>query len=141
MTINVVVVDGGKLPEGVEFPPLEAAKYGWEQYLQLENDDIAERCWRADILVALSSAIIRANLVKMPRLKLLITAGEACRRLDQAAAQQQGVEFLAFPHAEYGEAGKAQDICDRISKEPLINSPANAGIQGIENSGSRHSPG
>ncbi len=33
MTINTVVTDSAKLPEGVEFPPLETAKYGWEQYL------------------------------------------------------------------------------------------------------------
>jgi len=115
MTINVVVVDGGKLPAGVEFPPLETAKYGWEQYLQLDADDIAVRCWRADIVVVLSCAIKRANMEKMPRLKLLIIAGEACGRLDQVAARQQGIELLAFPEAEYSEPGEAQDMCNRIS--------------------------
>ena len=33
MTINSVVVDSAKLPEGVDFPPLETAKIAWEQYL------------------------------------------------------------------------------------------------------------
>ncbi len=33
MTINIVVIDSGKLPEGVDFPPLETAKYAWEQRL------------------------------------------------------------------------------------------------------------
>ena len=116
MTINVVVIDGGKLPEGVEFPPLETAKFGWEQHLQLDDDEVAERCWRADILVVLSSAIKRANIEKLPRLKLLIMAGGACRQLDQVAAQEQGVELLAFPDAKYSEPGEARDMCNRISK-------------------------
>ncbi len=33
MTINIVVIDSGKLPGGVDFPPLETAKYTWEQRL------------------------------------------------------------------------------------------------------------
>ena len=33
MTINSVVVDSAKLPEGVGFPPLGTAKTAWEQYL------------------------------------------------------------------------------------------------------------
>ncbi len=116
MTIHVVVVDSANLPESVEFPPLETVKYSWEQYLQLDDADIAVRCWRADILVVLSSAINRESLEKMPRIKLLITAGEACRQLDQAAAQEQGVELLAFPEAKYSEPDEAQDMCNRISK-------------------------
>ena len=116
MTINVVVVDSAKLPKGVEFPPLDTAKYGWEQYLQLDDEDIAVHCWRADILVALSSVINSARFDKMPRLKLLIVAGEACRLLDQEAAQKQGVELLAFPDEKYAEPDEARDLCKRISK-------------------------
>ena len=55
MAIKVVVVDGAQLPAGVDFPPLDAAKYGWEQYPALTEEDIAERCWRADIVVALAT--------------------------------------------------------------------------------------
>jgi len=116
MAINIVVADAAGLPEGVEFPPLETVKYGWEQYPQLDDDDIAMRCWRADILVMLSTAIDRVHLEKMPRLKLLIIAGDACRQLDQAAALDQGVELLAFPDAKFGEQGAAQVVCNRIAK-------------------------
>ena len=116
MAINIVVVDSVKLPEGVEFPSLKTVKYSWEQYLQLDDEDIAVRCWRADILVVLSTAINRAHLDKMPRLKLLIVANEACRRLDQAAAEEQGVELLAFPDTTYSDPEAAQDLCNRISK-------------------------
>ena len=116
MTIKVVVVDSAQLPAGVEFPPLEAAKYGWEQYPALTGEDIAERCWRADIVVALASAIELTALEKMPRLKLLIVAAEACRPLDQNAVQKCGVELLTFPSAQCRESAGAQDLCRRIAQ-------------------------
>jgi len=115
MTINVAVVDSAELPEGVEFPPLEAAKYSWEQYRKLDDEEITVRCWRADILVVLSTAITRKQLEKLPRLKLIITAGEGCGLLDQAAAQAQGVELLAFPDDGCSASEQAQDLCRRIS--------------------------
>ena len=31
MAIKVVVLDSRLLPTGVDFPPLDADKYGWEQ--------------------------------------------------------------------------------------------------------------
>ena len=116
MTIKVVVLDAAQLPAGVEFPPLETAQYGWEQYPGLAGDEIAERCWRADIVVSLSTAIDRTNLEKMQRLKLLVCAAQSCQQLDQGAARQQGVELLAFPEARFGRADEAQDLCQRISQ-------------------------
>lgn len=114
MAIKVVVVDSAQLPAGVDFPPLDTPKYGWEQYPALSDDDLAERCWRADILVSLSTAISTKNLEKMPRLKLLIAAGEACQHLDEQTAQRLGVELLAFPEAQTDSRADAQDLCNRI---------------------------
>lgn len=115
MTMNVAVVDGAQLPAGVEFPPLKTAKYSWEQYPQLDAGEITLRCWKSDILVVLSSAITRTQLEKMPRLKLIVAADEACAQLDQDAARAQGVELLAFPDAVGSDAAQAQDLCARIS--------------------------
>ena len=50
MSIKIVVVDAGLLPPGVEFPPLKIPKYGWEEYLGLDAEGMAERCWRADVI-------------------------------------------------------------------------------------------
>lgn len=116
MSIKIVVVDAGQLPTGVEFPPLDIPKYGWEEYPGLDEEGLAERCWRADVVVTLSAAIPAESLKKMHRLALLITAGEACSRFDEAAACEQGVELLAFPDANIGDRGEAQDLCDRISQ-------------------------
>jgi phosphoglycerate dehydrogenase-like enzyme len=114
MSVKVVVVDAARLPAGVEFPPLEAEKYGWEQYLRLDGNDIAERCWRADIVVTLGAAIDSAMLQKMHKVGLLICAAEACAQLDQDAARARGIELLAFPEAGIATANEAQDLCDRV---------------------------
>jgi len=116
MAIKIVVVDSARLPAGVDFPPLDADKYGWEQYPSLTGEDIVERCWRADIVVALATAIELTALEKMPRLKLLIVAAEAARHLDQDALQEYGVEHLVFPSAQCKGAIEAEDLCKRISQ-------------------------
>jgi phosphoglycerate dehydrogenase-like enzyme len=115
MAVRVVVVDGGRLPAGVDFPPLQVEKYGWEQYPQLSGDDIADRCWRADIVVSLGTPVDRALLEKLTRVALLICAGEACSRVDQAAVAACNVELLGFPDAELASTAGAQDLCDRVS--------------------------
>ena len=115
MAIKVVVLDSRLLPAGVDFPPLDADKYGWEQYPQLQGEDIAERCWRADIVVSLDSAISASELEKMIKIGLLVCAGPACERVDQAAVAARGVELLAFPEVQYGTRAEAQDLCNRVA--------------------------
>lgn len=115
MTIKIVVLGSERLPTGVEFPPLQLKKYGWEQYPRLTGDDIAERCWRADIVVTLGTEVDRSSLEKMLRIGLLIGAGEVCSQLDQAALTDRGVEVLVFPDAELDSPAGAQDLCNRVS--------------------------
>ena len=115
MSIKVVVLDSRYLPEGVDFPPLNVDKYGWEQYPRLQQGEIAERCWRADIVVSLDTAITSSQLEKMVKIGLLICAGPACGRIDQAALAANGVELLAFPEARLDQKADAQDLCDRVA--------------------------
>jgi hypothetical protein len=115
MAIKVVVLDSGRLPAGVDFPPLRVDKYGWEQYPQLNGDDIVDRCWRADIVVTLGTPIDDLSLEKMHRVGLLICVGEACSRVDQTVVLTRGIELLAFPDAQYSSIATAQDLCDRVS--------------------------
>lgn len=115
MAIKVVVLDAAQLPDGVDFPPLEIDKYGWEQYPQLVGEDIAERCWRADIVITLGTPIDRTLLEKTVKLGLLICAGGACAGVDQVALAEHGVELLAFADADTASVLGAQDLCDRVS--------------------------
>lgn len=114
MTMKVVVVDGARLPESVEFPPLETEKFSWEQYPDLNGAEIMDRCWRTDILVSLGSSIDRSMLDGLQRLKLVITAGDACAALDQAAALNNGVEVLFFANADCADPAEARDLCESI---------------------------
>ena len=114
MAIKIVVVDAAQLPDGVEFPPLATPKYGWEQYPRLQQDEIEDRCWRADILVSLGMPVDRAALEKLHRLKLVIAVGDACRTLDQVAARDKGIELLIFPNDNCADPSAAQDLCVRI---------------------------
>ncbi len=114
--MKIVVVDSGRLPEGVEFPPLSAAKYGWEQYLALDAADIAERCWRTDIVVTLATPVSRAEIDKMIKLSLLVATGPACGRIDGEALLERGVEVLMFPELDYTDPDSAQACCEQISE-------------------------
>jgi phosphoglycerate dehydrogenase-like enzyme len=118
MAVKIVVVGSVLLPPDVEFPPLEAVKYGWEEYPSLAGEDLVDRCWRAQIVVLLSSNtnVDRAMMEKMPRLQLLITVGDAAAQLDQAAAHDQGVELLAFSDTLGSDTAAAQDLCNRITQ-------------------------
>ncbi len=114
MAINIVVVDAARLPAGVEFPPLEAARYGWEQYLSLEGEALRERCWRANVLVVLDTAIGAPELAAMPRLELLVAAGGAGAGLDRAVAEARGVRVQTMADADLGDPAAAQALCGRI---------------------------
>lgn len=118
MAVKIVVVDSAQLPSGAEFPPLKANKYGWEEYPCLTAEELLDRCWRAEIIVLLSSHINvdRAMMEKMPRLQLVITVGDAAAQLDQVAARDQGVELLAFSDALGSDVAAAQDLCNRITQ-------------------------
>ncbi|MFN2337945.1 MAG: hypothetical protein ABR544_03125 [Gammaproteobacteria bacterium] len=49
--MNIVVVDGAELAPNVDFPPLEAEKYGWLQYPRLGDGEIAPTCWRNNVVI------------------------------------------------------------------------------------------
>ncbi len=114
MAIKVVVLDAATLPPGVDFPPLDLDKYGWEQYPRLAEEEIAQRCWRADIVITLTTPVSASLLKEMAKIGLLICAGEACGGVDQQAARAQGVELLAFAQSDFSTVAGAQDFCDRV---------------------------
>ena len=56
MAIKVVVVDSAQLPAGVDFPPLEAAKYGVE-LLTFPSAQCKESAEAEDLCSRISQAI------------------------------------------------------------------------------------
>jgi hypothetical protein len=112
--MKIVVIDSGQLPAGVEFPPLQAAKYGWEQYIDLDEAGIAERCWRTDIVISLATAINNDVMDKMIKLGMVIVVGEACDRLGADAVGARQVKLISFPGVDLADQHQAQQCCDRI---------------------------
>lgn len=112
--MKIVVIDSEHLPAGVEFSPLQANKYGWEQYRGLDDADIAERCWRSDIVISLATRLNAEVLEKMIKLGLVITAGAACDQIDVAAVNARDIKLLAFPDVNFADAAQGQQCCDQM---------------------------
>jgi lactate dehydrogenase-like 2-hydroxyacid dehydrogenase len=90
--LNIVILDAKQLPPGAEFPELKSPRYGWEQYGEVAPEDIAQRCWRADIVVSLATPLTEQQLAGMEKLKLIVLPVGADRLVDLAAAQRRGVK-------------------------------------------------
>ncbi len=112
--MNIVVLDGNVLGNKAEFPPLEADKYGWQQYPQLEGDDITERCWRSDIVVSLATPLRDADLEKMAKLKLVITGGPMADFIDRDKAAEQEIQVREFTEFDWNDGPSAQCGCDAM---------------------------
>ncbi len=90
--MNIVIVDAKRLPPGAEFPELKSLRFGWEQYGEVAPEDIAQRCWRADIVVSLATPLTEPQLTGMEKLKLIVLPVGADRLMDLATAQRRGVK-------------------------------------------------
>lgn len=112
--MNVVVVDGARLAGEVDFPMLELPKFGWQQYPELQPQELAERCWRADIIVTVATPIDRAVIDKAFKLKLIAVAGEDASLVDAQAAAARGITVLAVPGMKPDDPAVSQAIADRV---------------------------
>lgn len=111
--MKVVVVDRQCLPAGVEFPPLAAPKYGWEEYPGLDSAGMLERCWRTDVVVALNTLFDPVLIDRMPKLGLLVLVGNACPD-GGALAIGDRIVVRTYPHVDIRDPGQAQTCCDDI---------------------------
>ena len=93
--MNIVILDTKQLPPGTEFPEIKAIRYGWEQYGEIAPEEIAQRCWRADIVVSLATPLTEPQLAGMEKLKLIVLPVGADRLVDIDAVQRRGVKVCA----------------------------------------------
>jgi hypothetical protein len=87
--MNIVVIDAEALPQGVDFPLLDLDKYGWQQYLALEGDDLVERCWRSDIVISLKTDINAEALNGWHKLSLLIVPADGSVSVDESGLRDE----------------------------------------------------
>lgn len=112
--MNVVVVDGARLAGEVDFPMLELPKFGWQQYPELQPDELAERCWRADIIVTVATPIDRAVIDKAFKLKLIAVAGDDASLVDAQAAATRGITVVTVPGMKPDDPAVSQTIGERV---------------------------
>ncbi|MGH8670759.1 MAG: hypothetical protein ACREUA_01810 [Burkholderiales bacterium] len=95
--MHIVVIDAAHLPLGAEFPPLQAERYGWEEYREIDASMLAQRCRRAGVLVTVASVVSRQLMAQLPRLKLIAVAAAQVDGVDLEAAAKHGIAVCNVP--------------------------------------------
>jgi len=111
--MNVVMIDSNNLPGEVDFPELDLDKFGWQQYLNLEQDEVEERCWRADIIVSAAMPVDHIVIDKAFKLKLIVAAGKNYEHIDMAAAQKRGIKVCHVPELDCTDKNNTPEICSQ----------------------------
>ena len=112
--MNVVVIDGARLAGDADFPELALPKFGWQQYPQLPEAEVPERCWRADVIVSVATPVDQATIDKAFKLKLIAVAGDAYGHIDLDAAKARGIKVCHVPGADPANPGQAGRICAEV---------------------------
>ncbi len=110
--MNIVVIDRENLPQEVEFPFLQAAKYGWVERADLADEELAEVAWRSHVLVTTAKAIPASVVEKLPLLKMVAIVGDCaekgCDLIDFDAIGARGIEVSHVPGGRVDTASAAQ---------------------------------
>lgn len=113
--MNIVVIDKENLPEGAEFPFLEAPKYGWVERSNVTEEELAEVAWRSHVLVTTATAISGAIIEKLPLLKMVAIVGDCadknCNLVDFDAVAARGIEVSHVPGGKVGSVAEAEQSC------------------------------
>lgn len=117
--MNIVVPDSQLLPNDVEFPPLAASKFGWQQFLGLDEEELKERCWRSHCVVTLNTPLNADILNSMAKLELLIVANHDITLVDTKTAEKNNVTVFHIPDLEPAQFDlnnpqQAQQLCNTI---------------------------
>lgn len=113
--MNIVVVDSGRLHADADFPMLTLDKFGWQQFVQLENQkDVIERCWRSDVIVSAATPIDGAVIDRAFKLKLIVAAGENIDHIDLEAARKRNVTVCNVPGRRADKTPADQQICEQV---------------------------
>lgn len=112
--MNVVVVDAAHLSGEADFPMLELDKFGWQQYPELEGDELAERCWRSDVIISVDTPIDRKVIDKAFKLKLIVVAGEDASHVELSATRERGITVCNVPTGGASDEKGCELICHQV---------------------------
>ena len=110
----VVVVDSDNIAGDADFPMLNLKRYGWEQFPNLEIEEAAERCWRAEVIVSAATPIDRSVIDKSFKLKLIVSAGESYDHIDLEAAAERGIKVCNTPGLFPDNPDTTRKLCRQV---------------------------
>lgn len=112
--MNIVVLDHAQMAGEADYPMLSLDKYGWQQFLRLDDDEVEERCWRSDVVISSHTPVTADVINKAFKLKLIIAAGEDTSHIDLDAARARNIQVSHTPAMHPDNPNQCQAICDRI---------------------------
>jgi len=116
----IVVVDNSNIAGDADFPEPDLPKYGWEQFPELSKEDLAIRCWRAEVVVSAALTIDKSIIDKSFQLKLIVAAGDPTEHIDRVAAAERGIKVCHVPGLDPANADTSEALCNQVIE--VINS-------------------
>ncbi len=112
--MNIVMLDSGQLTGEADFPEVNINKYGWQQFVSLENTEVEERCWRTDVIISTNTPITAQIIKESFKLRLIIAAGDNTEHIDRAAADARDIQIMNVPGITGDNAENTQVICEQV---------------------------
>ncbi|MCW9056871.1 MAG: hypothetical protein OQK47_09665 [Gammaproteobacteria bacterium] len=112
--MNVVMIDSHNLAGEADFPEIDLDKFGWQQYLHLQQDEVEERCWRADIIITAAMPVDQTVIDGAFKLKLIVAAGRDYEHIDLQAADKRGIKVCYVPKLDCNDSNSTDKICCQV---------------------------
>ncbi len=112
--MNVIMVDAGNLAGDADFPMINLNKFGWQQFIQLDENEVIERCWRSDIIISAGTPIDKQVIDNSFKLQLIVAAGDAFDHIDLDAAAQRGIKVCNTPGLNPANTADTEKLCHQV---------------------------
>jgi len=111
------MLDSGQLTGEVDFPEVDLDKFGWQQFVSLDESEVEERCWRADIIISTNTPVTAKVIGEAYKLRLIIAAGETTEHIDHAAAKTRNIEVMNISGLTGDEPQHTEAICKQVVEQ------------------------
>jgi len=111
------MLDSGQLTGEVDFPEVDLDKFGWQQFVSLDDTEVEERCWRADIIISTNTPVTSRVINEAYKLKLIIAAGDNTEHIDHSAATARNIEVMNVSGLTGDEPQHTEVICKQVVEQ------------------------
>jgi len=108
------MLDSGQLTGEADFPEVNLDKFGWQQYVSLNETEVEERCWRADIIISTNTPVTAKVSHEAFKLKLMIAAVNSTQHIEHAAAITRGIQVMNIEGLIGNNAQHTKLICTHV---------------------------